>query len=90
MNNRTVVLALTVLFFCGLIPNALAKENPSLISQQEFLASDFTRLFKKGDFSQALTVLDELVKKYPNDPLVLRYRALTLDKLGRRKDSIAA
>ena len=34
--------------------------------------------------------MDKLVKKYPKDPLVLRYRALTLDKLGRRKEAIFA
>ncbi len=33
--------------------------------------------------------MDEFVKKYPNDPLIFRYRALTLDRLNRRKESIA-
>ncbi len=34
-------------------------------------------------------MLDALLKKYPSDPLILRYRALTLDKLDRRKEAIA-
>ena len=85
----TVVPALTVLFLFGALPGAFVKEKPALVSQQEFLASDFQRFFKKGEFSQALTVLDGLTKKYPEDPLILRYRALTLDKLSRRKDAVA-
>ena len=32
--------------------------------------------------------MEPFSKKYPNDPLILRYRALTLDKLSRRKEAI--
>ena len=69
--------------------NAFAGENRSLISKEEFLSSDFPKLFKKREFNKALKASDLLLKKYPNDPLILRYRALTLDKLGQRKEAIA-
>jgi len=72
-----------------LIQNAFAKESAALISKEEFISSDFPTLFKHGEFKKALDVLDVLLKKYPGDPLILRYRALTLDKLGRREESIS-
>lgn len=33
-------------------------------------------------------MIDGLLKKYPNDPLLLRYKGLTLDKLSRHKEAI--
>lgn len=72
------------------IPDAFAKGNRSLISKEEFLSSDFPRLFKARQLQKALDAIDLLKKRYPNDPLILRYRALTLDKLGRHKEAIAA
>ena len=38
----------------------------------------------------ALADLDAMRAKYPDDPLILRYRGRTLEKLGRRKEAIAA
>ncbi len=72
------------------VPDALAKENRSLISKEAFLSSDFPHLFKKREFQKALEAIDHLIKKYPDDPLLLRYRALTLDKLGRHEEAITA
>lgn len=46
--------------------------------------------FQERKFKKALEALNGLIKKYPSDPLLLRYRALTLDKLGRHKEAIAA
>ena len=71
------------------VQNAFAKENTILISKEEFLASDFQKFFKHGEFIKALDVLDVLLEKHPGDPLILRYRALTLDKLNRRAEAIA-
>ena len=73
-----------------LIPQALAEESRSLISKEAFLSSDFPSLFKARQFQKALDAVDALRKKYPDDPLILRYRALTFDKLGRHKEAIAA
>ncbi|MBI3316116.1 MAG: tetratricopeptide repeat protein [Candidatus Omnitrophica bacterium] len=72
-----------------LTPNVFAKEKAPLLSKEEFLSSDFSKFFKKQEFNQALNVLDSLLKKHPDDILLLRYRALTLDKLNRRKEAIA-
>jgi len=84
-----LVLGLSILSATFPVPAAFAN-NPSLISKEAFLSSDFPRLFKKRQFEQALKALDTLIKKYPDDPLLLRYRALTLDKLGRHEEAIAA
>ncbi len=73
-----------------LAPNIFAADNTLFISKEEFLSSDFSKFFKKKEFQKALAVLEGLLKKYPGDPLILRYRALTLDKLSRRQEAIAA
>ena len=62
----------------------------STISSKEFLSSEFSTYFKQGKYQQALVAADALLAKYPDDPLLLRYRALTLEKLGRRQEAIAA
>lgn len=66
------------------------KDNSRLISTEAFLSSDFVKFLKNKEYPKALRVIDVLVVKYPFDPLVLRYRGLTLEKLGRRKDAIGA
>ena len=73
-----------------IVQNVFANENASLISKEEFLSCDFPKLFKKKKFNEALKVLDSLSNQYPHDPMILRYRALTLDKLGRRAEAILA
>ena len=70
--------------------NKNAKSRLRLISSEEFLSSDFVKLLKNKEYSKALAAIDALTVKYPDDPLVLRYRGLTLEKLGRRKDAIDA
>ena len=85
-----IFIVFSLLFTPSFIPDVSAKENRSLISKEEFLSSNFPRLFKARQFQKALDAADALRKKYPNDPLILRYRALTLDKLGRPKEAIAA
>ena len=72
------------------IHNAFAEDTSSLVSEKELEASHFPRLFQEREFKKALKALDGLTKRYPSDPLLLRYRALTLDKLGRHKEAIAA
>jgi len=70
------------------ILNAFAKENSSFISQKEFLSSDFVSYFKKKEYQKALVASDVLLKRYPHDPLILRYRALTLENLGHDKEAV--
>ncbi len=58
------------------------------ISSQEFLSSDFVSFFKHKQYEKALKASDALLKKYPHDPLILRYRALTLEKLELSNEAI--
>ena len=74
----------------GAVQNAFANENVFSISKEDFLSSDFPKFFKHREFKKALDVLDNLSKKHSHDPLILRYHALTLDKLGRRGEAISA
>ncbi len=90
--------AIIALIFCSLhfSPIAFAddagrkqKAKTYFISSETFLASDFVKFFKNKDYSGALSAIDALAAKYPDDPLVLRYRGLVLGKLGRRQEAIA-
>ena len=69
-------------------PSTSSHQSPR-ISDQTLLASPFARAFRAGDYAGALKALDALAKTYPDDPLILRYRAIVLGKLGRTKDAIA-
>ena len=68
----------------------MESKNTARISSEEFLSSDFSAYFKQGKYAQALAEADRLLARYPDDPLILRYRARTLEKLGRRKEAITA
>lgn len=59
------------------------------ISPEDFLASPATEQFQAQQYEKALESLDSLLKEYPGDPLLLRYRAMTLDRLGRSKEAIS-
>ena len=73
-------------------PALLAAEHDrsTRISSDDFLASDFAKRFQRGEYAQALQALETLSAAHPADPLILRYRAATLEKLGRRAEAIAA
>ncbi len=58
------------------------------INHKEFLSTDFIQSFQKQEYEKAIQESDALLKKYPNDPLVLRYRALTLEKLHHPDQAI--
>lgn len=60
------------------------------ISAEEFLASPAAELFKAQEYERALEALDSLMKNYPDDSLLLRYRAIILDQLGRTDEAVAA
>lgn len=59
------------------------------ISADAFLASDASDAFQRGEFQTALEALDRLLGQFPGDPLLRRYRAMTLDRLGRSEEAIA-
>ncbi len=58
------------------------------INHKEFLSSDFVKSFQNKEYEKAIQECDALLKKYPNDPLILRYRALTLEKLHHPDQAI--
>ena len=70
-------------------PSPSSANHPPRISTQEFLASPFARYFRAKDYPNALNALEALLNTYPDDPLILRYRARVLARLGRTKDAIA-
>lgn len=59
------------------------------ISAEELMASPFAAFFKADEYEQALEALQPILERYPTDPLVLRYRAMTLDRLGRSEEAVA-
>ena len=61
----------------------------SLIPPKVFLSSPFAGFFRAGKYAAALDALEVLTKQYPNDPLIIRYRATVLDRLGRYEEAIA-
>ena len=58
------------------------------ISHKEFISTDFIKSFQKKEYEKAIQECDALLKKYPEDPLILRYRALTLEKLHHPDEAI--
>ena len=58
------------------------------LSHKEFLSTDFIKYFKNREYANALKANDALLKKYPHDALILRYRALTLEKLNHSHEAI--
>ncbi len=72
-----------------------AQDDPGLripesqeIAPDQFLASDASKYFQNGDFDKAMIALNQLEKSFPNDELIQRYRAMTLDRLGKSTEAI--
>lgn len=66
----------------------LKRKEATVTSTEEFLFSPAAQLFQAGDYARALEALDRLIERYPGDPLLLRYRAISLDRLGRSEEAI--
>ena len=85
-----VVLAFLAGFECsGLADEEERRPSGSQIPSEEFIASPFAEFFKAGDYPRALEALEALAKQHPDDPLIVRYRALVLDRLGRYDEALA-
>ncbi|MDP3704027.1 MAG: tetratricopeptide repeat protein [Candidatus Omnitrophota bacterium] len=69
-------------------PDATTRADSDLIPAETFISSPFSTFLKAGDFRRALDALDVLEKQYPNDPLIMRYRAIVLDHLGRYDEAL--
>ena len=81
---KTFIIAVVLVCSIFLIAPSFAE-----IPHQEFLSTDFIKSFKNKEYKKALKECDALLKKYPDDPLVLRYRALTLEKLHHPDQAIS-
>ena len=94
--SRSTVISVAVVLCC-LSSLAEAARKPSVsspnesprISTEAFLASPFARYYQAKEYPNALKALDALLQTYPDDPLILRYRARVLARLGWTKDAIA-
>ena len=84
-----VILLPALIFSTPDVKAAKTQADSAQISSEEFLTSSFATSFKNHQYKKALKELKTLSQKYPNDPLILRYRALTLQKLGRTEEAIS-
>ena len=86
------IISIIIAVFVSGLPEATAASSrarsSSRISTQEFLAGPFAASFKARNYPQALNALDALLNTYPDDPLILRYRARVLARLGRTDEAI--
>jgi tetratricopeptide (TPR) repeat protein len=60
------------------------------ITSQQFLASPGAQAFKAQDFAGAVEGFRALLATYPNDPLILRYVGIALDRAGRYEEAVEA
>ena len=87
--KKTALLLVCVLALSNAIAFAENQtQKDSLISNEEFLQSPAASFFQEENYEMALQSLDGLIQKYPNDPLLLRYKAMTLDRMGRSQEAI--
>jgi tetratricopeptide (TPR) repeat protein len=80
---KNLFVALFMLFF-AVTASASSPEIPS----REFLDSRFITHLKKKEYKKALKESEALLKRYPDDSLILRYRALTFEKLNKPDEAI--
>ena len=59
------------------------------IASEVFIESAAGASFQQGEYSRALTEIEALLTEYPGDPLLLRYKAMALDRSGDSSQSIA-
>jgi tetratricopeptide (TPR) repeat protein len=69
-------------------PSLLSADDGELIPAETFISSPFATFLKAGDFRRALDALEVLQQSYPNDPMIVRYRAIVLDHLGRYEEAL--
>lgn len=66
-----------------------AQTSSRTISAVQFMQSSFGSFFNTGDYDAAFDAINSLLDEYPNDPLLWRYKAMTLSQLGQTKEAIA-
>lgn len=68
--------------------SSASNDETSGISTEAFVKSQAAQLFQSGKYPESIAALDGLLKQYPKDPLLIRYRAMALDQSGRSKEAI--
>lgn len=85
-----ILIFIGVISFCGLaVANEQGEKRSATISIEDFVKSPVAEFFQAGDYEHALKALEPLIQQYPKDPLLIRYRAMALDRLGRSKEAIS-
>ena len=85
--HALAVLLITVPVIC-FAKTPASQPSTARISSDALLASPFATFFKARDYPNALDALNTLATQYPHDPLILRYRAAVLNRLGRCRKAI--
>ena len=65
-----------------------ATEGRAALDPKSFLQSPGAEAFRAGEFEAALEGFRALEAAHPDDPLVLRYLAITLDRLDRHEEAL--
>lgn len=68
--------------------NVVQSVEPRRINTGEFVESEAGQLFQAGDYVRAVDAFDGLLKDYPDDPLIIRYKAMALTRLGQYAQAI--
>ncbi|RCX28098.1 tetratricopeptide repeat protein [Thioalbus denitrificans] len=85
--RRVAAVAAGLVMLAGAASPGFAQQR---IKLEDFLASPAASAFKAQDFTAALDGFRNLLSTYPDDPLVLRYIGITLDRLKRYDEAVAA
>lgn len=96
LNILQVFFILTTLFLfvssLGFFQESLAEKGigqENTISADAFIQSEAGHYFQTGNYEEAIPTLDNLLTQYPGDSLLIRYRAIALDRLGQSKEAIS-
>jgi tetratricopeptide (TPR) repeat protein len=60
------------------------------MAAQEFMRSEPAQAFAKGKYKKAIEGFEALILKYPQDPLIYRFRGIALLKTNQGQDAIAS
>lgn len=58
------------------------------LTGEAFIESEAGKLFQSGKYQESLKAIDALLAQYPKDTLLLRYKGMALDRLGRSGEAI--
>jgi len=71
------------------VEEAMEERGEGRIPGEDFISGPFSEYFLTGDYPRALEALESLQKEFPADPLITRYRAITLDRMEQFDQALA-